>query len=200
MRLWGVHMINKWKKYLISHNALYSIRYSCACTKSDIFILVIRSPFLLFVPCPAVCGSWHILLRKLSASPPCVQWCHSIHWDKLSWEHIYIEIVKCYELIKAMIFSVATYGCESWTIKKAECWRTDAFKLWCWRRLLRVHWTARRSNHSALKEINPEYSLEGLMLMLKLQHFNKETTHWERPWCWEILKGKVEGGGRGWDG
>ena len=74
-------------------------------------------------------------------------------------------------LVKAMVFPVVMYGCQSWTIKKAEHWRTDAFELWCWRRLLRVPWTARRSNQSVLKEISPEYSLEGLMLKLKLQHF-----------------------------
>ena len=74
-------------------------------------------------------------------------------------------------IVKAMVFPVVTYGCESWTIKKVERWRTDAFELWCWRRLLRVTWTARRSNQSILKEINPEYSLEGLMVKLKLQHF-----------------------------
>jgi len=74
-------------------------------------------------------------------------------------------------LVKAIIFSVVMYGCESWTIKKAEHQRIDAFELWCWRRLLRVPWTARRSNQSILKEINPEYSLEGLMLKLKLQYF-----------------------------
>ena len=71
-------------------------------------------------------------------------------------------------LVKAMVFLVVMYGCESWTIKKAERWRVDAFELWCWRRLLRVSWTARRSNQSILKEISPEYSLEGLMLKLKL--------------------------------
>ena len=70
--------------------------------------------------------------------------------------------------VKARVFPVVTYGCESWTIKKAECQRIDSFKLWCWRRLLRVPWTARRSNQSILKEVNPEYSLEGLMLKLKL--------------------------------
>ena len=70
-----------------------------------------------------------------------------------------------------MAFPVVMYGCESWTVKKAECQRIDAFELWCWRRLLRVHWTARRSNQSILKEISPECSLEGLMLKLKLQHF-----------------------------
>ena len=74
-------------------------------------------------------------------------------------------------IVKAMIFPVVMYGCESWTIKKAECQRIDIFELWCWRRLLRVPWTARRSNQSILKEINPEYSLEGLMLRLKLQYF-----------------------------
>ena len=74
-------------------------------------------------------------------------------------------------LVKAMVFPVVVYGCESWTIKKAEHRRIDAFELWCWRRLLSVPWTARRSNQSILKKINPEYSLEGLMLKLKLQHF-----------------------------
>ena len=73
--------------------------------------------------------------------------------------------------VKAMVFPVVMYGCESWTIKKGECQRIDAFKLWCWRSLLRVPWTARRSNQLILKEINPEYSLEGLMLKLKLQYF-----------------------------
>ena len=74
-------------------------------------------------------------------------------------------------LAKAMVFPVVMYGCESWTIKKAECQRIDAFELWCWRRLLRVPWTTRRSNQSILKEISPEYSLEGLMLKLKLKYF-----------------------------
>ena len=74
-------------------------------------------------------------------------------------------------LVKAMVFPVVMYGCESWTVKKAECQRIDVFELWCWRRLLRVPWTARRSNQSILKEIHPEYSLEGLMLKLKLQYF-----------------------------
>ena len=74
-------------------------------------------------------------------------------------------------LVKTMVFLVIMYGCESWTIKKTECWRIDAFELWCWRRLLRVSWTTRRSNQSILKEISPKYSLEGLMLKLKLQYF-----------------------------
>ena len=82
--------------------------------------------------------------------------------------HYFAEKV---HLVRAMVFPVVLYGCESWTIKKAECWRIDAFELWCWRRLLRVPWTARRSNQSILKEISLEYSLEGLMLKLKLQYF-----------------------------
>ena len=95
-------------------------------------------------------------------------------------------------LVKAMVFPVVMYGCESWTIKKAECRRTDAFELWCWRRLLRVPWTARRSNQSILKEISPECSLEGLMLKLKLQYF--------RHLMWRadssektLMLGKIEG-------
>ena len=95
------------------------------------------------------------------------------------------------------------YGCESWTIKKTEHWRIDAFELWCWRRLLRVPWTARRSNQSILKETNPEYSLEGMMLKLKLQilaTWCKELTHWKRPWCWARLKAGGEGNDRACDG
>ena len=105
-------------------------------------------------------------------------------------------------LVKAMVFPVVMYGCESWTIKEPECQRMDAFELWCWRRLLRVPWTARRSNQSILK-INPECSLEGLILRLKLQYFGhwcEELTHLKRPWCWEWLKAGGEGENRGWDG
>ena len=86
-------------------------------------------------------------------------------------------------LVKAMVFPVVMCGCESWTVKKAECPRIDAFELWCWRRLLRVPWTARRSNQSILKEISPGISLEGMMLKLKLQYFGhliEELTHWKR--------------------
>ena len=82
-----------------------------------------------------------------------------------------ITLSKKIHLVKAMVFPVVMYGCESWTIKKAECGKIDAFELWCWRRLMRIPWTARRINQSILKEISPEYSLEGLMLKLKLQHF-----------------------------
>ena len=82
-----------------------------------------------------------------------------------------ITLLTKVHLVKAMVFPVVMYGCESWTVKKAECRRIDAFELWCWRRLLRVLWTARRPNQSILKEISPEYSWEGLMLKLKLQYF-----------------------------
>ena len=106
-------------------------------------------------------------------------------------------------LVKAMVFPVVMYGCENLTIKKAECWRTDAFELWCWRRLLRVPWTARRSNQSILKEISPEYSLEGLMLKLKLQYFDH--LMWRGDSLEKTLMlGKIEGkrrrDDRGWDG
>ena len=95
---------------------------------------------------------------------------------------------------------VVMYGCESWNINKAEHQSIGAFEPWCWRRLLWVPWTARRSNKSILKEISPEYSLEGLMLKLKLQYWCKELTHWKRPWWWERLRAGGEGGDRGWDG
>ena len=98
-------------------------------------------------------------------------------------------------LVKAMVFPVVMYGRESWTIKKAEHWRIDAFELWCWRRLLRVPWTARRSNQSILKEISPEYSLEGLMLKLKLQylgHLKQRTDSVEKT----LMFRKIEGGRR----
>ena len=101
-------------------------------------------------------------------------------------------------LVRVMVFPVVMHECESWTIKKAERRRTDAFELWCWRRLLRVPWTAKRFNQSILKEISPGYSLEGLMLKLKLQYFG--LTHLKRLWCWERLKAGGEGDNGGWDG
>ena len=103
-------------------------------------------------------------------------------------------------LVKAIVFPVVMYGCESWTIKKAERRRIDAFKLWCWRRLLRVPWTARRSNQSILKGINPEYSFEGLMLKLKVQHFGhlmRRTDSLEKTLMLERLKAGGEGDDRG---
>ena len=96
-------------------------------------------------------------------------------------------------LVKAMVFPVVMYGCERWTIKKGERWRIDAFELWCWRRLLRVPWTVRSSKQSILKEISPEYSLEGLMLKLKLQYFGhlmRRTDSFEKT----LMLGKTEGG------
>ena len=106
-------------------------------------------------------------------------------------------------VVKALVFPGLMYGCESWTIKKAEHRRTGTFELWYWKRLLRVPWTARRSNQSILKEISPEYSLEGLLLKLKsnpLATWYEELTHWKRPWCWERLKAGGEGDDKGWHG
>ena len=105
--------------------------------------------------------------------------------------------------VKAMVFPAAMYGFENWTIKKAEHRRIDAFELWCWRRLWRVPWTARRSNQSILKEISPEYSLEELMLNLKLQPFGHSmwrTDSLKKTWCWERLKAGGKRDDRGWDG
>ena len=106
-----------------------------------------------------------------------------------------ITLVTKVYLVKAVVFPVVMYGCESWTVKKAECQRIDAFELWCWRRFLRVPSTARRSNQSILKEISPECSLEGLMLKLKLQYFGhllRRTESFEKS----LMLGKVEGGRR----
>ena len=103
-------------------------------------------------------------------------------------------------LVKAMVFPVVMHGCESWTIKKAEHRRIDAFELWCWRRLLKVPWTARKSNQSILKEISPEYSLEGLILKLKLQYFGhlmRRADSFEKTLILEILKVVGEGDNRG---
>ena len=115
----------------------------------------------------------------------------SVHWHS------------AFFIVKPTVFPAAMYRCESWTIKRAECQRIHAFKLWCWTRLLRVPWTARRSSQSILKEINPDYSLKGLILKLQLQYFVtwcKELTHWKGPWCWERLRTGAEGGDRRWDG
>ena len=101
-------------------------------------------------------------------------------------------MVRLEKTVKAMVFPVVMYRCENWTIKKAEHQRIDAFELWCWRRQLRVPWTARRSNHSILKEISPEYSLEGQMLKLKLQYFGhlmRRTDSFEKT----LMLGKIEG-------
>ena len=114
-----------------------------------------------------------------------------------------ISLPKKVHLVKAMVFLVVMYGCENWTIKKAERWRIDAFELWCWRRLLRVPWTARRSNQSILQEISPGCSLEGLMLKLKLQYFGhlmRRADSFEKT----LMLGRLRAGGEGdekrWDG
>ena len=110
------------------------------------------------------------------------------------------SIFKSRDITLPMIFPVVMYGCENWTTKKAECQRIDAFELCCWRRLLRVPWTARRSNQSIWKEISLEYSLEGVVLKLKLQYFGhlmqRPKGHWKRPWCCERLKVGGEGNDR----
>ena len=131
-------------------------------------------------------------------------WCDGLlHWPLLSYKlQRYITLLTKFHIVKAIDFPVDMYGWESWTIKKAERQRIDAFELWHWRRLLRVPWTARRSNKSILKEINPEYSLVGLMMKVKFQYLTtwfKEPTHQKRPWCWKRLKIGGEGDDRGWD-
>ena len=111
-----------------------------------------------------------------------------------------ITLLTKVRLVKAMVFPVVMYGCEGWTIKKAESGRIGAFEVWCWRRLLRVPWTARRSNQSILKEISPEYSLEGLMLKLKLQylgHLMQRADSLEKTLKLEKIEGRREGDDRG---
>ena len=104
-------------------------------------------------------------------------------------------------IVKVMVFPVVMYRCESWTVKKEGCHRVDTFKLCYWKRFLRLPWTAKRSNQSILKEINPEYTLEGLMLKLyTLATWWEEPTHWKRPWCWERLRSGGKGGYKGWGG
>ena len=125
-------------------------------------------------------------------------WCAAVHGvtTELNWDSILksrnITLPTKVHLVKAMVFPVVMYGCESWTIKKPEHWRIDAFELWYWWRLLRVPWTARRSSQSILKEISPKYSLEGLMLKLKLQYFGHlmwRTDSFEKT----LMLGKIEG-------
>ena len=125
-----------------------------------------------------------------------------IREKQMEFQH-YIQMKAEVHVVKAMVFPVVMYGCESWTVKKAEHWRTDAFELWCWRRLLRVPWTARRSNQSILKK-------SVLNILWKnwcwswnsniLDTWWEEPTHWKRPWCWKRLKAGREGDNRGWDG
>ena len=114
-----------------------------------------------------------------------------------------ITLLTKFHLLKVMVFPVVMYGCESWTIKKAELWRIDTFELWCWRRLLRFPWNARRSNQSTLMEINPEIHWKGWCWSWNsntLATYCEELTHWKRPSCKERLKVGGEGDDRGWDG
>ena len=150
------------------------------------------------LPCPSVSP------RACSDSCPLSQWCFlTISSSAALFSFCLQSLLTKVHLIKAMVFPVVTYGCESWAIEKVEHQIINAFELRCWRRLLKVSWTARRSSLSILKEIGPDYSLEGLMLKLKLKlqsTWCKELTHWKRPWCWERWKAGGEGDERGWDG
>ena len=128
--------------------------------------------------------SWHLQVGKAVSNPGSILKSRDV------------TLLTKVHLVKAMVFPVVMYGCESWTIKKAECQRIDAFELWCWRRLLGVRWTTRRSSQSILKEISPEYSSEGLMLKLKLQYFSH--LMWRsRSLEKTLMLGKIEGGRRG---
>ena len=114
-----------------------------------------------------------------------------------------ITLLTKVHIVKTMVFPVVTYSCESWNVKKAECQRIDAFKLLCWRKLLKVPWTAKRSNQSIFREISRKYSLEGLMLKLKFQYSHPsdvKMTHWKSPWSWERLRAEGEEGITEWDG
>ena len=138
----------------------------------------------------------HWSLRKTFLSLLAILWNSAFKWEYLSFSPLLLASLLLtalptkVRLVKAVVFPVVMYGCESWTVKKAKRWRIDAFELWCWRRLLRVPWTARRSNQSILKEISPECSLEGLMLKLKLQYFGHLTQR--------VDSGKDPDAGRDW--
>ena len=155
---------------------------------------------------------WKIWSRKLLFPPSYDFICliNQIYWQS-AMTNLYnilksrdITLPTKAHLVKAMVFPVVMYGCESWTIKKAEHWRIDGFELWCWRRLLRAPRTVRRSNQSILKEISPEYSLEGERCWSwnsnTLATWCKEMTHWKRFWSWVRLKAGGKGDNRGWDG
>ena len=160
-------------------------------------------------PWPSLSPHKQLYLGYLKSLGPAVlfEFFHALHMDSqdVFRDHIcfwsYRLSPLLIRLVKAMVFPVVTYGCETWTIKKAECRKIDAFELWCWR-LLRVPWTARRSNQSILKKISPEYSLEGLMLKLKFQYFGHLMQRADsfEDWCWEGLRAGGEGDDRGWDG
>ena len=143
----------------------------------------------------------HACTATLSAPNPAAAHCRPMPPWKKSYDLDLDSLLKSRDiilttkvhLVKSIVFLVVIYGCESWTVKKIECQRIAAFELWCWRRLLRVPWTARRFNQSILKEISPEYSLEGLMLKLKLQYFGHLM---QRAFEKTLMLGKIEGGRR----
>ena len=150
---------------------------------------------------PAHCSARPSFLCTTARTHPGATWQTSGLGSNISRQRRYLTKVR---LVKAMVFPVVMYGCESQTIKKAECWRIDAFELRCWSRLLRVPWTARRSNQSMLKEISPlgvhwkDWCWSWNSNTLATWH--EEFIHWKRPWCWERLKAGGEGDDRGWDG
>ena len=145
--------------------------------------------------------SWQIEGGKVEAVTNFIFLGSKITSEKLLQSSRGIPLLTKVPIVKVMVFPVVMNRCESWTIKKGECQRIDAFELWCWRRLLRVRWTARRANQSIFKEINPEYSLKGLMLKLQYSgHLMQRADSWKRPWCWERLRAWGEGDNRGWDG
>ena len=154
-------------------------------------------------------GGFIFLGSKITADGDCTHKLNSCSLEEKLWQTILksrdITLPTKAYIVNVTIFPIVMYRCSHicWAIKKAEHWRIDVFELWYGRRLLRAPCTARKSNQSILKEINTEYSLEGLMLKLKLQYLAtwcKESTHWKRPWCWERVKGKGERGCKGWDG
>ena len=152
-----------------------------------------------------ISSSW---VPKITADGDCsheIRWLLLVRKAMTNLENVLkskdITLLTKVSMVKTMAFPVVTYGCESRTIKKAEYWRTDAFKLWCWRRLLRVPWTARRANQSILKEINPEYSLEGLELELQyFGHLMRTVDSLEKTWLLWKIETEGEGGDRGWEG
>ena len=146
--------------------------------------------------------AWRAAIHGVTKS-----WTWLSDWSDLIWDSIFksrdITLPTKVCLVKAMVSPVVMYGCESWTVKKAECRRIDAFELWCWKRLLRVPWTARRSNQSILKETSPDVHWKDWCWNWNsntLATSCEELTHWKTPWCWEGLGAGGEGDNRGWDG
>ena len=187
--VWYSHLLKNFPQFVVIHTV-----------KS--FVIVNETEVVIFL-------ELSFLGSKITADGDCS---HEIKWRLLLGREVMTNLDSIFKsrditlptkvhLVKALIFPAVMYGCESWTVKKTEPRRIDAFELWCWRRLLRVPWTARRSNQSILKEINLKYSLEGLMLKLKLQYFGHlmwRADSLEKDWCWERLKAGGEGYDRRW--